>query len=170
MTYLAIRARLGRSASVCTAALALAAITSACGGDDEPADETSATITAFTMSAAKLTPPASGSARLDTSISGTFDIAPGKNITVSAHAIPASAPATALGTANRFMAQTCSYGLASLCGFSACTFSSGRALSCSSGSSVTLQPGSYIMVGRMCVQNLSNADVCDEERLNVVVE
>jgi hypothetical protein len=142
-----------------------------CGGDDDPPDETSMTLTSFTLSTAALTPPATGSTAFQASFSATYKAALGKDIVLSAYLIPSTAASNTAGPSNRFVGGSCRTELFSFasCGGFDCTFDASRVLRCGSSTAYTVPAGSYSIVARACVPNTSNVDVCDEKRIALTV-
>lgn len=87
---------------------------------------------------------------------------------MSAYVIPVAAASSTVTTANQFLDGSCGV-TALFCGGFDCTFSATRALTCGGGPSVTLAAGSYSVIGRICVPNNSDKDVCDEMRIPLTV-
>jgi hypothetical protein len=143
-----------------------ASVLASCGGGDN--DETAVTSSSFELSSTTLTPPQAGTTSLSMTFGATYQTDPSKQqVTFSAYVIPSTAASTTASASNRVAELACFAGNA-LCPFRICTFSSTRALNCG-GAPLTLAAGSYSVIGRACVKNLANNDICDEKRIALTV-
>ncbi len=139
-----------------------------CGGGDE--DETSITLNRFLWSTTTLTPPGSGTVpvRIDFGASSQTYADNNTQVTLSAYLVPTASTASSIGPTNRLALLTCPR-VSFLCGSRDCTFASNRLLQCGSEPGLLLQPGGYTAVGRACLTNKSNVEVCAEARVPLTV-
>jgi hypothetical protein len=150
------------------APLLCAAVLAGCGGGDD--DPTTVTLTSFTLSATTLTPSSSGPVTLRASFNATSQTTTNNNtkVTLSLYVIPASAPADSVGAIHRVAIFDCPL-FSFLCASVECAFSSDRLFGCGVPPGLTLQPGNYTAVGRACVKNNANLEICAEQRVPLTV-
>ncbi len=146
--------------------LGAVAFLAGCAGDD---DDTSVDVSGISLTPAVLSAPASGTTTLSIGYNAKSMTYPGTTNTaaISAFLLSASAAPGSASSANQIVSSSC--GLASLFCSASCTFSSERVLSCGGPVDVTLSRGSYSILGRVCVKNQSNGDVCGEKIATLTV-
>jgi hypothetical protein len=147
-------------------ALALAS----CGGDNEDPDGTEANISSFTASTESLTTPAAGAAAVPYSVSipGSVKAKAGSSPILYLHIIPGDAPNTVLSLSNLLESRTCGATFSCDTRFT-CTLSSSRVLSCGGRPGLTLNTGLYGVVGRLCVKNSRDDEVCDKRSVPLTI-
>lgn len=139
-----------------------------CGGDEE--DPTTVTLNTFSLSVATLAPSSSGSVPVRASFNATSQTTTTSNtrVTLSLHVIPATASADSISATNRVALFDCPL-LSPLCANVDCIFSADRLFGCGALPGLTLQAGNYNAVGRACVKNNANVEICAQKSFALTV-
>lgn len=155
------------------AAFATAALLTACGGGGDAAgsgDDTRITLDSFTLSAATVSAPASGTSDFTATWSTTVAGLAATAHMVTAHAVPAGSSAGATDQ-NRFLGRTCSAAAPCTNPMTlACSYSSTRGLQCPVNGAITLPAGSYTVIAKACAYNNQLDQVCSERRTTLTLQ